>query len=156
MNRLRSSLHLKRKPLEPCDGSVPRNLTLAVCARWFALTFTRVILGFVLSRLKTAVTDTSVLSVTWHARAFEQPPPDQWANVETGDALAVSFTGVPVAKEPTQVEPHLTPAGELVTEPPPKPPRVTVSVCPMSTTCALLPTAFWKWTMSAPWPWSAA
>ena len=59
----------------------------------------------------------------------------------------MSFTGVPVVKEPTQVEPHLMPAGELVTEPPPKPPLDTVSVCPMSTTWALLPTAFWKWTI---------
>jgi hypothetical protein len=108
-------------------------------------------------RAKFAVTVVLAFSVTWHVPVPEQPPPDQPAKAEPVAGAAVSVTTVPLVNEWVQVDPQLIPAGELVTVPVPAPPFVTVSVWwSRSTIWALLPTVFWKWTIIAPIPWSAA
>src|SRR5207237_1532902 len=91
-----SSLHLNRRPLEPCPGSVPRNVTLAVRARWFTLTFSLVTFGRVESR-NVAVTDVSSFSVTLHVPVPEQPPPFQPLNFQPAACWAWIVTAVPPA-----------------------------------------------------------
>ena len=59
----------------------------------------------------------------------EQPPPDQPANVDPLSWAAVRVTWVPSSNWAEQLEPQLMPAGVLVTDPPPDPEFVTVSVC---------------------------
>jgi hypothetical protein len=56
----------------------------------------------------------------------EQPAPDQPANLEPGAGAAVRVTELSEVKLAKQVNPHLIPAGELVTAPVPVPDLVTV------------------------------
>jgi hypothetical protein len=76
--------------------------------------------------VKVAVT--AVAEPTTHVLVPEQPPPDQPAKTEPVDAVAVNVTLVPLANACEQVEPHETPAGELVTVPDPLPASDTLSV----------------------------
>src|SRR5437773_2486977 len=79
-------------------------------------------------RVKVAVTVVAALRVTVQAPGPEQPPPLQPLKVEPAAGAAVSVTAVPLVKLAVQVAPQVTPAGALVTAPPPAPAFLTVSV----------------------------
>jgi hypothetical protein len=78
--------------------------------------------------VKVAATFRAALMVTVHVVALPEQSPDQPAKVELPEAAAVSVTDVPSTNVALQVEGHVIPAGELVTDPVPFPAEVTVSV----------------------------
>jgi hypothetical protein len=77
--------------------------------------------------LKVAVTVVAAVRFTVQVPVPVQPPPDQPPNVEPALGAAVSVTDVPLAKLALQVEPHVIPAGELLTDPEPVPAGTTVN-----------------------------
>src|SRR5436190_1796263 len=91
--------------------------------------------------VKVAVTAVSAFIVTEHVPVPEQPPPLQPVNVEPVAAVAVSVTIVPLAYCAEHVAPQLMPVGELVTDPAPVPPLLTVRVLPLTRLPALMKTA---------------
>ena len=74
-----------------------------------------------------AVTEWSPVIESTQAPVPAQSP-DQPAKRDFRPGVAVRVTAVPCVNVPTQVEPQLMPAGELVTVPVPRPAFVTVSV----------------------------
>jgi hypothetical protein len=76
--------------------------------------------------LNVAVTEVLAVRVTAHVPVPLQAP-DQPANVEPVLGVAVSVTGVPLAKLALHVCPQLMPEGVLVIVPAPAPPLCTMS-----------------------------
>ena len=76
--------------------------------------------------LNVAVTDVFTVSIKLHGLVPLQAP-DHPENVEFPVGVAVSVTGVPLAKFALHVEPQLIPAGLLVIVPVPIPALWTVS-----------------------------
>ena len=77
--------------------------------------------------LNVAVTDCALVTSTVHVPVAGQPPPDHPVKVELASAAAVNITDVPELNEAVQIEPQLTPDGELLTLPVPVPAFVTVT-----------------------------
>ena len=75
-----------------------------------------------------AVTDMFAVIETVHWLPLVESQPLQPAKVDPAAAAAVSVTEVPSLNCAEQVEPQLTPLGELVTVPEPVPDLETVSV----------------------------
>ena len=71
-------------------------------------------------RVNVAVTAFAASIVTMHDPVPVHAPL-QPANVEAPSGVAVNVTTVPVSNDALQVAPHVIPAGEEVTDPPPVP-----------------------------------
>lgn len=78
-------------------------------------------------RVKVAVTVSAALMVTVQLPVPEQPAPLQPVNVEVASAAALSVTTVDAGKVLEHEVPHVMPAGDELTVPPPVPARMTVS-----------------------------
>ena len=78
--------------------------------------------------MKLAVTDLAASVVTVQVLVPEHPLPLQPAKVEPAEEDAVNVTLVPVENADEQADPHVMPAGLLVTVPLPAPVLLTESV----------------------------
>jgi hypothetical protein len=78
--------------------------------------------------LNVAVTDTAPFTGTIQVLVPLQPPPDQPANIDPLEGVAVRVTWMPEVKLASQVAPQLIPVGLEVTVPVPLPVFVTVRV----------------------------
>ena len=79
------------------------------------------------ARSKLATTELSAPRATWQLPVPEQPPPDQPAKTAPGSGVALKVTTEPTSNQCRQLTPQTIPAGALLIDPDPPPPRAIVS-----------------------------